>query len=83
MTVASGLIWFSPIRAGVQVFAAFDPDFTRDAWGGPSYLGASLAHWMDGILIFYAASSVTRWLSARRRTPLHVLPPSSTSSSRS
>jgi hypothetical protein len=42
------------VRAGEQVFAALDPDFTRDAWGGPSYPGASLAHWLDGVRIFYA-----------------------------
>ena len=58
LTVCAALVWFTPLRAGLQVFAAFDADFTRDAWGGPSYLGASLAHWMDGVLIFYAASAV-------------------------
>lgn len=46
------------VRAGEQVFAALDPDFTRDAWGGPSYLGASLAHWLDGVCIFYAGTFI-------------------------
>ena len=62
LTVCAALVWFTPLRAGLQVFAAFDSDFTRDAWGGPSYLGASLAHWMDGVLIFYAASALIRAL---------------------
>ena len=53
-------------RSGVQVFAAIDPDFTRDAWGGPGYLGASAAHWMDGVLLF-AGSRVLIGLIARRR----------------
>ena len=60
LPVSAALVWFTPLRAGLQVFAAFDADFTRDAWGGPSYLGASLAHWMDGVLIFYAASALIR-----------------------
>lgn len=82
LTGTSVLIWFSPIRAGVQVFAAFDPDFTRDAWGGPSYVGASLAHWMDGILMFYAASSAIKWLNARRRAQLDAPQHSNTTASR-
>ena len=60
LTVGAALIWFTPLRAGQQVFAALDADFTRDAWGGPSYLGASLAHWMDGVLMFYAATALIR-----------------------
>jgi hypothetical protein len=51
--VAAVLMLLVALRAGEQVFAALDPDFTRDAWGGPSYLGASLAHWMDGLILFY------------------------------
>jgi len=60
LTGAAVLVWFTPLRAGLQVFAAFDSDFTRDAWGGPSYLGASLAHWMDGVLTFYAATALIK-----------------------
>src|SRR5262245_32011088 len=41
--VAAVLMLLVALRAGEQVFAALDPDFTRDAWGGPGYLGASLA----------------------------------------
>lgn len=50
---AATLMLLLAVRAGEQVFAALDPHFTRDAWGGPSYLGASLAHWMDGLILFY------------------------------
>ena len=64
--VASLVTFQAAWRSGVQVFAAVDPDFTRDAWGGPGYLGASAAHWMDGMLLF-AGCSVLIGLIARRR----------------
>jgi hypothetical protein len=66
VALAAALVTFQAAwRAGVQVFAAVDRDFTRDAWGGPTYLGASAAHWMDGVLLF-AACSVLIALAARR-----------------
>lgn len=65
---AAVVLLFAVLRAGEQVFAAFDPDFTRDAWGGPGYLGASLAHWLDGVYIFYACSlALSLALAAARR----------------
>ncbi len=67
--VAFLVMLFVPLRAGQQVFAAFDPDFTRDAWGGPTYLGASLAHWLDLALLFYAGAGVLR---LARRSPVVV-----------
>ncbi|MFG1927606.1 hypothetical protein [Cryptosporangium sp. NPDC048952] len=39
-------------RTGEQVFAGLDENFTRNAWGGPSYLGAMYCHYLDGALIF-------------------------------
>lgn len=39
-------------RIGEQVFAGLDPNFTRNAWGGPSYLGAMYCHYIDGGLLF-------------------------------
>ncbi|WP_344653277.1 hypothetical protein [Cryptosporangium japonicum] len=39
-------------RIGEQVFAGLDPNFTRNAWGGPSYLGAMYCHYIDGALGF-------------------------------
>lgn len=65
--VLAVLIALMVLRAGEQVFAALDPDFTRDAWGGPSYLGASLAHWMDGAILFYAFFAVLRRTTSGRR----------------
>jgi hypothetical protein len=49
------LLW-EPFRAAMQVFAALAPSWTANAWGGPTYWGASLAHWVDGYLLFYAAA---------------------------
>ncbi len=67
VALAAALLTFQAAwRSGVQVFAAVDRDFTRDAWGGPTYLGASAAHWMDGVLIFAACSALLA-LAARRR----------------
>jgi hypothetical protein len=59
--LAAVVMVFLPLRAGQQVFAALDPDFTRDAWGGPSYLGASVAHWLDAALIFYGCAAILWW----------------------
>lgn len=39
-------------RIGEQVFAGLDPNFTHNAWGGPSYLGAMFCHYLDGALIY-------------------------------
>jgi hypothetical protein len=64
LCLAAVNIWYTPFRDGVQVLAGLDRNFTRDAWGGPSYLGAALAHWLDGALIFYAAFAVVRLLTA-------------------
>lgn len=34
-------------RIGEQVTAGLDPNFTVDAWGGPTYLGAMACHYLD------------------------------------
>ncbi|MGX6607899.1 hypothetical protein ACWKSP_38105 [Micromonosporaceae bacterium Da 78-11] len=39
-------------RIGEQVFAGLDPNFTSNAWGGPSYLGAMFCHYLDGALLY-------------------------------
>ena len=39
-------------RIGLQVFAGLDPNFPRNAWGGPSYLGAMFCHYLDGALLY-------------------------------
>ena len=40
----------------MQVCAALAPSWTANAWGGPTYVGASMAHWLDGYLLFYASA---------------------------
>ena len=47
---------YTPFRMGMQVTGGLDPNATVNAWGGPTYLGALLAHWLDGIVGFYAAA---------------------------
>jgi hypothetical protein len=68
--LAAVVTLYVPFRAGEQVLAALDPDFTRGAWGGPTYIGASLAHWMDATYFFYVCSLVLTWAAARRRRAL-------------
>lgn len=55
------VVWYSLWRAGFQVLGGLDPAFTSQAWGGPSYLGAGLAHWLDGIIGVAAALAVVHW----------------------
>jgi hypothetical protein len=47
---------YAPLRMGAQVIGGLDPNYTVNAWGGPTYAGALLAHWLDAIVGFYAAS---------------------------
>lgn len=53
---------YSPFRMGEQVIGGLDPSSTVNAWGGPTYLGALLAHWLDAIVIFYVAAFVLKSL---------------------
>jgi hypothetical protein len=43
-------------RAGVQVTAGLDPNFTVNAWGGPTYPGAMACHYLDGAFITAASA---------------------------
>lgn len=52
------LALFFFFRSGQQVTAMFDTNFVINGWGGPTAIGASLAHWMDGIILFY----IEAWL---------------------
>lgn len=57
MTVPLVLVLaYTPYRMGAQVTGGLDPNATVNAWGGPSYPGALLAHWLDGIVGFYVAA---------------------------
>jgi hypothetical protein len=42
-------------RVGEQVTAGLDPNFTANAWGGPTYLGAMACHYLDIALIVAAS----------------------------
>jgi hypothetical protein len=43
-------------RAGEQVIGGLDPNFTVNAWGGPTYLGAMACHYLDLLLLLAAAA---------------------------
>lgn len=45
-------------RIGEQVTAGLDPNFTVNAWGGPTYLGAMTCHYLDAGL----GMAVCAWL---------------------
>jgi hypothetical protein len=58
---AAALFLFCFWRAGVQVTRVLDPNFTVNAWGGPSYAGVMACHYLD--LFLLAASAA--WLMDR------------------
>jgi hypothetical protein len=58
---AAALFLFCFWRAGVQVTGGLDPNFTVNAWGGPSYAGAMACHYLD---LFLLAAGIA-WLMDR------------------
>ncbi|HLL65755.1 MAG TPA: hypothetical protein VK453_08395 [Micromonosporaceae bacterium] len=54
---------FMAWRIGQQVFAGLDPNFVHNAWGGPSYLGAMLCHYLDGALLYPISHLLLRWVT--------------------
>jgi hypothetical protein len=52
----AGLFLYGFYRAGEQVTAGLDPNFTVNAWGGPTYLGAMAAHYLDLLVLMGAAA---------------------------
>lgn len=50
------VLLYAPYRMGEQIVGGLNPNSTVNAWGGPTYLGALLAHWMDSIVGFYFAA---------------------------
>jgi hypothetical protein len=60
------LLLYNFFRAGVQVIGGFDPNFTVNAWGGPSYLGALLAHYLDAAYLFYVEAFVLNLALVKR-----------------
>ena len=51
----AGLFLYGLYRVGEQVTAGLDPNFTVNAWGGPTYLGAMAAHYLDLLVLMGAA----------------------------
>jgi hypothetical protein len=49
-------ILYQPFRMGAQLTGGLDPNATVNAWGGPTYAGALLAHWLDCLTGFYFAA---------------------------
>jgi hypothetical protein len=54
----AGLFLYGLYRAGEQVTAGLDPNFTVNAWGGPTYLGAMACHYLDLLVLMGA----TAWM---------------------
>jgi hypothetical protein len=50
------VLLYVPYRMGAQITGGLDPNATVNAWGGPTYPGALLAHWLDAIVGFYIAA---------------------------
>lgn len=53
----AALLLYCVFRIGVQIVAGFDPSFTVNAWGGPGYLGALIAHCLDAFVLM----AVSAW----------------------
>jgi hypothetical protein len=53
---AAAMFLFCFWRAGVQLTAGLDPNFTVNAWGGPSYAGALACHYLDLFLLSAGAA---------------------------
>ena len=50
------MIGYGCWRIGEQITGGLDPNFTANAWGGPSYIGAMACHYLDGGLIIAACA---------------------------
>ena len=61
----TGLLIYCAWRIGEQITAGLDPNWTVNAWGGPSYFGAMACHYLDGLVLMGAAA----WLLDRILLP--------------
>ncbi|MFI7000053.1 hypothetical protein [Nocardia sp. NPDC050175] len=66
------LLVYSPFRIGVQILGGLDPNFTVNAWGGPSYLGAMVFHYFDGTLLMAAAAALLNLLLLPSKQAAHA-----------
>jgi hypothetical protein len=60
------LLLYNFFRAGLQVIGGLDPNFTVNAWGGPSYLGALMAHYLDAAYLFYIEALLLNYVLVRQ-----------------
>jgi hypothetical protein len=60
------VLLYCPYRMGAQIIGGLDPNSTVNAWGGPTYVGAMLAHWLDCIVAFYVAAFLVGRLSSAK-----------------
>jgi hypothetical protein len=67
MVALALLALYAPWRIGAQITGGLDPNATVNAWGGPTYVGALLAHSLDAVLGFYAVSFLLGKLLAPAR----------------
>jgi hypothetical protein len=49
---------YAPYRIGAEIIGGLDHNSTVNAWGGPTYVGALLAHSLDSIIGFYVVSGL-------------------------
>ena len=63
------ILLYCPCRMGMQIIGGLDPNSTVNAWGGPTYAGALLAHWLDCVIGFYVAAFLLSRLLARATAP--------------
>jgi hypothetical protein len=72
-----GLFLYGLYRAGEQVTAGLDPNFTVNSWGGPTYLGAMACHYLDVLVLMGAAAWMLHLIllpdpRTRQKTPLGI-----------
>ncbi|QIS13757.1 hypothetical protein [Nocardia arthritidis] len=60
--VPMAILVYSPWRIGEQILGGLDPNFTANAWGGPSYLGAMACHYLDAALLMAASAGLLNLL---------------------
>lgn len=58
----TALMAFLAFRVGMQVTGGLDPNFTANAWGGPSYAGAMYCHYLDAAFFIAAAAGLLHLL---------------------
>jgi hypothetical protein len=58
----AAIMAFTCWRAGIQVTAGLDPNFTGNAWGGPTYLGAMFCHYVDCAWLIGASAALLNLL---------------------